>query len=85
MVEPSVLPGMKRKRGNPQWGKPVRQAVLPTEFETQVRRMGLKQSQFLASTELKRWCALNRNRFYVPEWLLDAWEMPVDLTAGRIA
>ena len=23
--------------------------------------------------ELKRWCEHNRNRVYVPEWLLEAW------------
>jgi hypothetical protein len=28
--------------------------------------------------ELKRWCKSNRNRVYVPEWLLDEWAMPVD-------
>jgi hypothetical protein len=78
MSVPIFLPGTKRKRGNPHWGQPVRQAVLPTEFETQVERMGLIQSQFFASAELKRWCELNRNRFYIPEWLLDAWSMSVD-------
>ncbi|MGA7293238.1 MAG: hypothetical protein WBW53_01325 [Terriglobales bacterium] len=31
-----------------------------------------------SSAELKRWCEHNRNRVYVPEWLLEAWGIQVD-------
>ena len=83
---PNIVSGTKRKRGNPHWGQPLLQArVLPTEFEIQVKRMGLSQSQFFASAELKRWCAVNRNRVYIPEWLLDAWRMSVNVTPSNVA
>ena len=86
MAIPIVLSGTKRKRGNPHWGQPLLQArVLSTEFEMQVKRMGLIQSQFFASAELKRWCDVNRNRVYIPEWLLDAWRMSVDVTPCGVA
>ena len=35
---------------------------------------------YVSSVELKRWCDHNRNRFYVPEWLLDEWDMKVEDT-----
>jgi len=68
------------KRGNPNWGK----AVLPipalhTEFDVQVARLGLTRSDYVTSTELKYSCDHNRNRVYVPEWLLKEWGMKVEL------
>jgi hypothetical protein len=70
---------MKRRRGNPEWGKPIPPApVLLTEFEKQIRQMGLRKHQYAASSELKRWCERNRNRVYVPEWLLREWGMAVE-------
>jgi hypothetical protein len=69
----------KRPRGNPNWGKPLAPVVAqPTEFEIEVRRLGLRKSGYVASAELKRWCDRNRNRVYVPEWLLAEWEMQVE-------
>ena len=77
---------MKRKRGNPNWGNPIPPAqALPTEFEKQVRQMGLSKHEYAASLELKRWCERNRNRFYVPEWLLKEWEMGVEPTFTGVA
>jgi hypothetical protein len=35
--------------------------------------------------ELRRWCARNRNRVYVPEWLLEAWGMQVELIFKGVA
>jgi hypothetical protein len=46
----------------------------------QVRRLGLTKLGYVTSAALKVWCQRNRNRLYVPEWLLEAWEMPVDIT-----
>jgi len=70
---------MKRKLGNPNFGKLVLPvpAVL-TEFEVQVRRMGLAKHEYAASAELRRWCERNRNRVYVPEWLLEEWQIAVE-------
>jgi hypothetical protein len=86
IAKPTALPTTERKPGNPQWGQPMpHPATSPTEFEMKVKRMGLTQSQFLASAELRRWCDLNRNRIYTPESLLDAWRIPVDATLSGIA
>lgn len=78
MTRPIVLPGKKRGRGNPNWGKPFQTIpVLVTEFDMQVERLGLTREQYVASVQLKHWCELNRNRAYIPEWLLGAWGMTV--------
>jgi hypothetical protein len=70
---------VKRGRGNPNWGKPLPPVpALLTEFEVQVGRMGLIKSQFVGSADLKRWCKHNRNRVYIPEWLLGEWGMDVE-------
>jgi hypothetical protein len=67
------------RRGNPTWGKPNPLGpALPTEFELQVRRLRLAPDAYASSDELRRWCERNRNRCYIPEWLLDAWDIPVD-------
>lgn len=76
----------KRRRGNPKWGQPLPSVpVFPTEFELQVRRLGLAKREYLTSVALKLWCHRNRNRVYVPEWLLEAWEMSVEETFSGVA
>src|SRR6266849_387157 len=74
-----------RKRGNPNWGsgQPPRPAfAVPTEFEIQVRQLGLTKQTCADSTELRTWCERNRNRCYIPEWLLNEWEIPVNPNFG---
>jgi hypothetical protein len=74
-----ILLGTKRRRGNPNWGQlQHRLPAGPTEFEMQVKRLGLTKPEYMASGELRRWCERNRNRVYVPEWLLEAWSMQVE-------
>ena len=79
MAKPFTVPPLRRKRGNPNWGR-----VLPfppaaaTEFEMQVRQLGLTTQTCADSIELRTWCEHNRNRCYVPEWLLGTWGIPVD-------
>lgn len=51
-----------------------------TEFDLQVRKLRLTKPMYASSVELRRWCDCNRNRFYVPEWLLAEWEMQVEDT-----
>jgi hypothetical protein len=77
---------MKQKRENPNWGK-LNQTVpaISTEFELQVGRMGLSKHEYASSVELKRWCERNRNRFYVPEWLLKEWAMSVEAGFSDVA
>ena len=71
---------MPRRRGNPNWGLPMPPApVIATEFEVQVRELGLSAQEYVSSIALRSWCERNRNRVYVPEWLLKEWDMRVDL------
>jgi hypothetical protein len=43
MTRPAAIPVVPRKRGNPNWGRPIPPApVLATEFEMQVRELHLK-------------------------------------------
>lgn len=51
---------------------------MPTEFELQVQRLGLTEEDYASSDDLRRWVEHNRDRCYVPEWLLKIWGMPVD-------
>ncbi len=51
----------------------------------QVKRLGLARAEYVASAPLKRWCKLNRNRHYIPEWLLEEWRMKVDETLSGVA
>ena len=78
MAKPTSPPTL-RKRGNPDWGKKL--TVPPataTEFEMEMKRLGLKRQTCATSIELRRWCENNRNRCYIPEWLLKAWGIVVD-------
>jgi len=69
-----------RKRGNPNWGRPMPPVpALATEFELRVRRLQLTPETYASSVELRTWCQQNRNRIYIPEWLLKEWDITVDL------
>ena len=57
--------------------------VLPTEFEMQVRQLGLTPQTYVQSAELRRWCERNCHRCYVPECLLGAWNIAVDADLGN--
>jgi hypothetical protein len=70
---------MPNKRGNPNWGRPMLPAlVLCTEFEMQVRHLQLAPEGYVFSDQLRIWCERNRNRCYIPEWLLKAWNMSIN-------
>jgi hypothetical protein len=86
VTRPIALPGTRRRRGNPNWGQTPRPVpVLPTEFEMQVDRLGLTRAQYVASARLRLWCARNRNRYYVPEWLLETWGLTVEEIFSGVA
>jgi hypothetical protein len=86
MTAPGSIPIMRRKRGNPNWGRPLPPTpVLATEFERQVRTLGLTPETYVFSAELRRWCWQNRNRFYIPEWLLEKWRIVVDPNTSEAA
>ena len=69
----------KRRRGNPKWGLPIPPApAIATEFEVLVKRLNLTPQAYTSSRELRAWCERNKNRIYIPEWLLQEWGITVD-------
>jgi hypothetical protein len=86
MARHFALPTGKRRRGNPNWGKPLLPVpALLTEFELQVEKLGLTKAEYVASRQLHRWCDRNRNRCYVPEWLLEEWGLEVEAIYSGVA
>jgi hypothetical protein len=86
MAIPPALRAAKRKRGNPNWGRPISPTrALPTQFEIQVRQLQLTARTYTSSRQLRAWCERNRNRCYVPEWLLEEWGITVELNFTAIA
>ena len=76
---PASLPVTTRRRGNPNWGQSGSfPPATATAFEMQVRQLQLAPEAYVFSEQLRIWCEKNRNRCYIPEWLLDAWDIPVD-------
>ena len=49
-----------------------------SEFDLQARRLGLTEQTYAASAQLRTWCERNKNRFYIPEWLLAERGITVD-------
>jgi hypothetical protein len=79
MAIPVALSATIRKRGNPNWGRPIPPApALATEFELRVRQLQLTAETYTSSRELRAWCEQNRIRVYIPEWLLEEWGITVD-------
>ena len=68
----NILP--TRRRGNPNWGKLVQHApYVATAFEEQIKKLGLSEQTCEASEKLRHWCERNKDRSYIPEWLLKKW------------
>jgi hypothetical protein len=48
---------MTRKRGNPNWGRPIAPALaLATEFELRARQLQLTPEMYASSAQLRTWC-----------------------------
>jgi hypothetical protein len=43
-----------------------------------MRELGLTWNTCADSQELRRWSEMNRNRCYIPEWLLKTWGIVID-------
>jgi len=52
-------------------------AVAPA-FERRADELGLTAPTYVDSGELRRWCQDNRNKCYIPEWLLKTWGISVN-------
>ena len=76
----AISKSMGHRRGNPNWGRPAPPTpAIATEFEIMVRDLRLIPEMYASSLEL------NRNRCYVPEWLLQKWELAVEIGYGHDA
>jgi len=76
------------KRGNPDWWewRPTPPApAVATEFEVRVRHLQLTPEMYASSRALRIWCQENRNRVFIPEWLLAEWGIDVDFTFSGAA
>jgi len=51
---------------------------MPSEFELHAKQLGLTPEKYASSDRLRQWCMQNKNRCYIPEWLLKEWELDVD-------
>jgi hypothetical protein len=72
---------MSGRRGNSGWSSGQSATVppaIPSAFETRASELGLSAPTYVESDELRRWCQDNRNRCYVPEWLLKTWGISVN-------
>lgn len=56
-----------------------------TEFEQLVGQLHLAKEMYTSSRELYVWCRRNRNRVYIPEWLLKKWNLTVDVSLNPAA
>jgi hypothetical protein len=72
---------MSRRHGNLGWssGRPAAvPPATPSAFEMRVSELGLTAPTYAESHELRRWCQDNRNKCYIPEWLLKTWDISVN-------
>jgi hypothetical protein len=70
-----------KRRGNPNWGKAEAGPVVPvvTEFEKTADEYKLPPDQYLQSSELREWAKRNRNSKFIPEPLLTAWGLEIEM------
>jgi len=47
--------------------------MVPTGFEAQIEKLGLTHQTCAGSEKLRQWCERNKDRCYIPEWLLKQW------------
>jgi hypothetical protein len=50
-----------------------------------VKQLQLTKAMYTSSRELRAWCEQNRNRVYIPEWLLEELGITVDLNFCTVA
>jgi hypothetical protein len=69
-----------RDKGNQNWGK-VGAAIpkTPTSFDEMVRRLNLSEKEYQSSILLKEWVQKNKDSKYVPQRLLEAWGIEVNV------
>ena len=72
---------MTKRNIQPNWASSgigsIRLPTAATEFEKQVRKLGLTEGDCVRSEELRRWCQENSHQCYIPEPLLKVWGIVV--------
>jgi len=67
-----------RTKGNQNWGKPYGDLPnTPTSFDEMVRQLKLSEKEYRSSIPLKKWAQKNKDSKYVPQELLEAWDIEV--------
>jgi hypothetical protein len=72
---------MNHRRESSGWSSGRAVGVPPsarTAFEVRVSELSLTVPTYSESPELRRWCEVNRNKCYIPEWLLKKWDIAVN-------
>lgn len=68
-----------KRRGGWSSGGPIEvPPAHPTAFEMLAEQLQLTERMYAKSDQLRDWCKLNKNRCYIPEWLLRNWGIAVD-------
>jgi hypothetical protein len=52
--------------------------ALATEFDLLVKQLQLTAEMYTSSAALRAWCKQNKDRVYIPEWLLKELCIAVD-------
>jgi hypothetical protein len=69
-----------RNKGNQNWGKPSGGIPnTPTSFEEMARGLKLSEVDYRSSIPLKEWAKKHKDSKYVPQDLLEAWGIVVNL------
>lgn len=73
-----------RKRGNPNWGQPVnhRVAVVPSAWEKFIAHIGLTKADeatLAQRADVRRWALKHVRKHYIPEPLLEAMGIAVEM------
>lgn len=71
----------KKRRGNPSFGRPLppSQRIQDSSFDKIVARLELQPDQYAASAELRSWVERNATKKFVPESVLELYQ--IDLGA----
>jgi hypothetical protein len=69
-----------RNKVNSNWGKACGEIPkTPTSFEEMVQRLKLSEKDYRSSAPLKEWAQKHKDSKYVPQDLLEAWGIVVNV------